>query len=55
MRTKLNATRRRIVAASIALALAVTVGAAYASCADTSAGTSPTRPGSNCSTSACDS
>jgi len=50
MRTKLNATRRRIVAAGLALALAVAVSAAHV----TYAGTSPTPPVSQCTTLACD-
>jgi len=49
MRTKLNATRRRIVAAA-SLAIAVAVSAAHVSYADTS----PTPPSSQCSLFACE-
>src|SRR5262249_33859854 len=54
MRTKLNATRRRIVAASLALAIAVAVSAAHVPYAGTSNGTSPTPPVSQCSLFACE-
>jgi len=50
MRTKLNATRRRIVAAGLALAIAVAVGAAHVTYACTSA----TPPVSQCSLFACE-
>ena len=49
MRTKLNATRRRIVAAGLALAIAVAVSAAHVTDADTS----PTPPVSQCTDFAC--
>ena len=50
MRTKLNATRRRIVAAGLGLAIALAVSAAHVSSADTS----PTPPSSECSLFACE-
>ena len=50
MRTKLNATRHRIVAAGLALAIAVAVSAAHV----TYAGSSPTPPSSECSLFACE-
>jgi hypothetical protein len=53
MRTKLNATSRRIVAAGLALAIAVAFGAAHVAYADTSDGTSLTPPVSQCSLFAC--
>ena len=54
MRTKLNAARRRIVAA-LALAIAVAVSAAHVTYAGTSdAGTSPTPPVNQCSLFACE-
>src|SRR5215470_8215061 len=49
MRTKLNATRRRIVAAGLALAIAVAISAAHVTYADTS----PTPPVSQCTDFAC--
>jgi hypothetical protein len=54
MRTKLNATRRRIVGAGLALAIAVAVSAAYVTYAGTSDGTSPTTTVSQCSLFACE-
>jgi hypothetical protein len=55
MRSKLNATRRRIAAAGLALAIAVAVSAAHVTYADTSDGTSSTPPvgQSQCSLFAC--
>jgi hypothetical protein len=50
MRTKLNATKRRTVAAGLALAIAVAVSAAHV----TYAGTSSTPPESQCSDFACE-
>jgi len=55
MRIKLKATRRRIVATGLALAIAVAVSAAHVTYACTSAGTSPTPPVSQCSLFACES
>ena len=54
MKTKLNATRRRIVAAGLGLAIALAVSAASVTYADTSDGTSPTPPVSQCSLFACE-
>ena len=54
MRTKLNATRRRIVAAGLGLAIALAVSAASVSYAGTSDGTSPTPAVSQCSLFACE-
>ena len=54
MRTKLNAARRRIVAAALGLAIALTVSAAGVAYAGTSDGTSPTPPVSQCSLFACE-
>jgi hypothetical protein len=50
MRTRLNATRCRSVAAGLALAIAVAVSVAHV----TYACTSPTPPGSQCSDFACE-
>ena len=55
MRTKLNAARRRIVAAGLGLAIALAVSAAHVTYAGTSdAGTSPTPPVNQCSLFACE-
>ena len=54
MRTKLNAARRRIVAAGLGLAIALAVSAASVTHAGTSDGTSPTPPVSQCSLFACE-
>jgi hypothetical protein len=53
MRTKLNAARRRIVAAGLGLAIALAVSAAHVTYAGTSDDTSPTPPVSQCSLFAC--
>jgi len=54
MRTKLNATRRRIVAAGLALGIALAVSAAHVTYACTSEATSPTPPVNQCSLFACE-
>ena len=54
MRTKLNATKRRIAAAGLALAIAIAVSAAHVAYAGTSDGASPTPPVSQCSLFACE-
>jgi hypothetical protein len=54
MKTKLNATRRRIVAAGLGLVIAVAVSAAHLTYADTSDGTSPNPGTSQCSDFACE-
>ena len=54
MRTKLNAARRRIVAAGLGLAIALAVSAAGVTYAGTSDGTAPTPPVNQCSLFACE-